>query len=582
MNFLKRQINSAIREFRQQNWDKLFQKTASNNDELWKLTRKFTRKSQVIPTLTDEMGNVYETDAEKTTVLAYSLYKQFDKKEPRNRGELMFYNELERRLPKCLENPDNNLLEEITVAEISAIIKNLKKGKAPGNDKVNNNMLKNLPGNTVECLKDILNSCLRLMYFPKKWKEALVTMLHKKGKNAKNPSSYRPISLLPTMGKILERCILNRLSKIVEEKNLIPNSQCGFRAQHSCVLQAWRLTEQVKEVWQKKKTAAGLFIDIETAFDSAWREGLLVKLVNMKIPLQLICILQSFLSDRFFQVRIKDELSPKIPMLAGMPQGAVLSPLLFSLFMADIPTSEFTSLLQFADDTALVSESANAVYAAKYLQRAAAKLETWMSKWRFRLNVEKTQLVLFCPSGRKPKFKFILEGQVIEWQSQVKYLGVLYDARLTFKWHIVSKCAELKKTLFSLMFLLGRRSKLSCRSKSLLYKVIARTRWGYAAPAWCCVKNTHWERLQRIQNWFLRVILNQGLLSPMKVPELHERTCVSSVVTFVQGLTCNFLERMDEHPNDDIIRYVMYDLRAPYRSSCKRPRHFLLTKPPEY
>ncbi|CAH2210540.1 jg4829, partial [Pararge aegeria aegeria] len=220
--------------------------------------------------------------------------------------------------------PDGEPLAPTTCDEVHTIIKGFHSKKAPGPDGITN--------------KTVIG-------------------IHKSGKPRDLPSSYRPISLLNTLAKVYERVILHRLKAVVEEKNLLNDEQFGFRAKHSCVHQAHRLTEEIVTNFNRYRHLAptgAVFFDIVKAFDRVWHAGLLYKLHYLGVPARLVRFLRAFLTDRIFRYRIDGTLSSPRPIRAGVPHGSLLSPLFYALFTSDIPRDlpATVKLAQFADDTA--------------------------------------------------------------------------------------------------------------------------------------------------------------------------------------------------------------------------------------
>ena len=206
----------------------------------------------------------------------------------------------------------------------------MKIKKAGGFDLISGILIKQLPQAALKKIVTIFNAVLKLKYVPNQWKKAEIIVLLKSGKPPSSPGSYRPISLLPIIGKLFERLYIRRLVKIVDNKKLITNDQFGFRSKHSTIEQLHRISSYIEKALEGKKFCNVVFLDVAQAFDRVWHQKLSIKLSKM-LPGNHVKILMSYISDRFFRVRFEDAFSAFRPIRAGVPQGSVLSPLLYSL-----------------------------------------------------------------------------------------------------------------------------------------------------------------------------------------------------------------------------------------------------------
>ncbi|KAL4104596.1 hypothetical protein QTP88_019890 [Uroleucon formosanum] len=227
-------------------------------------------------------------------------------------------------------------------------------GKSPGHDLITAEIARKLPDKAIIHLTHIFNDILRISHFPIQWKLATIILFPKPNKPIDNPSSYRPISLLPFFSKLFEKLILTRIYPIIKEKKLIPDTQFGFREHHSTIHQIHRLADTIACSLEKKLYTSAVFLDISQAFDKVWHPGLLFKLKTF-LPPSYYLFFKSYLSERHFLVRSGTEHSSISPILAGVPQGAVASPTLFNLYSADQPTNPNTQIAEYADDKVIFS-----------------------------------------------------------------------------------------------------------------------------------------------------------------------------------------------------------------------------------
>ena len=289
---------------------------------------------------------------------------------------------------------NSNFNRFFTLEEVYATINTIKSKKAHGPDEIPNKIIKSLPKKAILTLTKIYNSCLRLSYFPKSWKIGKVIAIPKPKKLKSLPSSYRPISLLCSFSKIFEKLILARLTDFETEKNIIINQQFGFRPKHSTAHQILRLCEKITLNFNKNRTTGLLLIDLEKTFDTVWHQGLLHKLFKLHCPMYLIKIIQSFLTDRYSYVQIENAKSNQYPLPAGVPQGSVLSPALFNIFLNDIPKPKKCDIAIYADDTALIASTHNhnSAQLSTKLSNGFKRLNKYFEKWRISVNNQKKLL----------------------------------------------------------------------------------------------------------------------------------------------------------------------------------------------
>ena len=242
--------------------------------------------------------------------------------------------------------------KSFTSLEVTELIHRLNPRKVPGHDQISNKAIKELPVKRIAPISSIFNAILRLEYYPKTWKTSQITLIPEPGKPIYETSSYRPISLLPTLSKLFEKLLTNRLLPILEDLKALPDRQFGFRKEHSTIEQIYRITHNISQTLEKKKYCSAVFLDIQQAFDKVWHEVLLYKLKKI-LPHTYYSILLSYLTKSQFMVKYSDAITTTFPIKAGISQGSVSGPLLFSVYTADLPISAEITIATFADDTAL-------------------------------------------------------------------------------------------------------------------------------------------------------------------------------------------------------------------------------------
>ena len=171
-------------------------------------------------------------------------------------------------------------------------------------------------------------------------------------------------------------------------------NQFGFRTSHSTIEQVHRITDVIEKAFEEKNVCSAVFLDVAQAFDKVWHEGLLHKL-RCQLPKSFCDFLTSFLSERYFRVKLQDSYSELKPIFAGVPQGSILGPILYLLYTSDIPTSPNYLMATFADDTAILTTNKSAKDSNEALQSALDSINTWTKKWRIKLNHQKSVHVVF-------------------------------------------------------------------------------------------------------------------------------------------------------------------------------------------
>ena len=372
-NKLNKLVREKINQQKQDKWKEFVSsiEAETNVSTFWNKFKSYSN-SRLNPNLGKvtnlvmENGNIAATNKLKADTFAESLGKihqtYYDPNHDLNteteaRNFLSAHKVVFKPLEQAKQETEDKhyMLREINVLEITKTLQKCRNRSAPGEDQISYLILKNLDIENLSNIALIYNSCLKTGYFPNAWKQAKVVMLPKPGKDLTKPTSYRPISLLPAMGKIFERIVASRLSAFLEKVDYFDENQAGFRKKRSTVDQLFKLSQSVSTVLKKHKKAVGVFLDVEKAFDAVWLEGLKYKLgrPEIGIPTKMIRLLSSFLTNRHLRVHQNSAISNKIELKAGTPQGSALSPLLFIFYVNDTPKPPPGVLIsKFADDMA--------------------------------------------------------------------------------------------------------------------------------------------------------------------------------------------------------------------------------------
>lgn len=289
-------------------------------------------------------------------------------------------------------------------------------------------------------------------------------------------------------------------------------------------------------------------LDIEKAFDTVWHNGLLHKLIKSDISISLVKLIQSYLKNRKFSVHVGDSAkSAPRSVPAGVPQGSILGPYLFLLYVNEMPVQTRTSLACFADDTASYTSSEEMDLIVDRLQLSLDRLHEYFTKWKLKLNEAKTEAIMFSRQRQEPKKVLKIAGHSIPWTGAVRYLGVTLDKKVKWTKHVSVIRAKGLTALNSLSPILNRRSRLSPSTKLRIYTTLVRPCMTYAAPVWGSTCSTNFLTLQVIQNKAVKICHNTPLLTNLH--KLHKQINLPELITFVLKLTRKFYSKNKSHTN---------------------------------
>jgi hypothetical protein len=324
-------------------WETKLENTELTPQAIWPIAKSLSNRDGTrAPTAIHGLSGLKYHPEDKANAVADCLENQFT---PHDLCDENHDERVEARVQALLEAADSDPPKRIRPCDLQKLLNSLTLKKACGIDGIPNECLRHLPRRPVVHLTHLINHCIRLSHFPTSWKEAKVVTLPKPGKDLKFPQNLRPISLLSSTGKVFEKVILEIVKSHIGEKNLLNASQFGFRARHSTTLQYLRLADHVTLHFNNNMSTAAVFLDIEKAFDTTWHPRLLYKLAKLQFSNNLIKLISSFLSQRNFRVSVEGKLSTPRYMQAGVPQGSVLSPTLYNLYINDTPPNPRCKLM---------------------------------------------------------------------------------------------------------------------------------------------------------------------------------------------------------------------------------------------
>lgn len=542
MKMMNRMIAANVSKFRNEEWNKTLKEfTVTGSKQFWSVTKAIKNTYNSIPPIVSN-GITHVTDTDKAEAIATGFNESYNLTINQNSTVENEVNSVVAEVSSNLINSDEIIKTDDT--EVVGIIKRLRVKKSAGFDEINNRLIKQLPIASIRFLVLIFNLCMSFGFFPDAWKTAKVIAIPKPNKNKSDPKSYRPISLTACIGKIFERVILTRMNNFILDNEILNNEQFGFRAGCSTTHQVKRIDNMVKHQFRFKKSTGLVLLDIEKAFDSVWHNGLVYKLSKNGFPLYLIRAIQSFIFNRSFFVSIGKANSGTRNIFAGVPQGAVLSPTLFNLFIFDFPIPNRCGVALYADDAAVYCSHHMFSFLKTQLELGIQEIMNYYKIWKIKVNTSKTECIYFSlrkDKRRLPNGPLNINGELIHWSDKAKYLGVTLDPKLTFVKHINE--AIRKATVFSVILtpLTRRSSDLNVKNKLLLYKAILRAVLTYAAPVWLNSTKTALRQVQIFQNKCLRRILKSEPRT--RITALHDEANIPMIIDFIRSINEKFVDR---------------------------------------
>ena len=455
----------------------------------------------------------------------------------------------------------DNAISSLTCckAEEEKLLVNLNVSKAHGPDGITARMLREAAPAISASLTKLFNLSIQNGQLPDDWKIGNITPVHKKGKK-ELVENYRPISLTSLVVKTLERLIYNRVFAFVDSNNLLSNQQYGFRPVYSCTSQLILLFHTWDKNLDERSSTDVIFLDFEKAFDSVPHDRLLLKLNQYGISGELLTWFSKFLTNRYQRVVLEGYHSDLVLVRSGVPQGSILGPLLFLLYVNDIPDHLSSTTVMFADDT-LLYDRCPSTETSISIQESLDQANEWCGKWLLRTNAKKCEPMKFTRARKPASCNYSIDNKPLSQVSTHKHLGVILSEDLSWKSHILSITARANRLLGLLKRTFG------IHSKALLvgYKIMVRPLLEYACQVWDPHEKYLVEKLERVQRNVTRWIIGRDTsyedrMKSIKLPSLTQRKEYLGLVQlfkFVGG-----------HSAVNIDDFVSFNKRSSRNSHC--------------
>lgn len=430
---------------------------------------------------------------------------------------------------KFLELDEN---KPFTLSELKVVLDSLK-DSSPGPDNINNWFLRNAPHSMRLALLHLANLSLTTGTLPQQYKFADIIPIPKPGKPRNQPSSYRPISLINTISRVIEKLIYERLYYLADTRHWFPPTQFAYRKHHSTLDALICLTTDILGGLNHNHSTFFIQIDFSKAFDKVWPKGLLYKLHQLGLRGPILALIADFLTDRKYRVMLPTP-STYTTFDIGTPQGSCLSALLFVLYTADLLKTLSVNHSGYADDTGLWHTSQDFTQSINLLNKSLETVSNWCIRWRLKLNADKTTYTAFLPRGlvfnpdNHPTLTML--GIPLKRVRNPKFLGLILDPNLTWKPHFDYLLPKAERRVNALKRLLATPWKHNREALLTIYKGFVRSALEYGSCIWFTAAQSHLDKLDRLQNRCLRMIAGAMKTTPeillstdLKCSQLHFR-----------------------------------------------------------
>jgi hypothetical protein len=510
----RNKLHGLIRKSKRNYFFKKFEDAKNNMRQTWKTINNVIGRTQK-QTLSEQYKRESGTIITDPTVISNEFNDFFVNVGPKLASQIHnsgknYYDYLRAPCQKSI------FMKPITESEILKIINKFDKNKSAGHDDIGNLIVKRVANEIVQPLTAIFNLSLSTGHVPQQLKIAKVVPIYKKDA-AEIMSNYRPISLLPCFSKVLERLVFNRSIQFLNSNNILNEKQFGFRANHSTSMAIMQLVDKINTAVEHNETTIGVYLDLSKAFDTIDHHILLHKLEHYGFRGIVYNWFKSYLDNRKQYVNFNNNKSELKSTICGVPQGSILGPLLFILYINDITnTSTMLDFILFADDTTILYSSDDIVNKVPLINKELSEVTNWFKANKLSVNASKTNYMVMgtprmtsidksddCTLQRN--IDIILENTSLQRVTSTKFLGVLIDENLTWKNHI----GGISKTISRNIGIINKlKFFMPEHILRTLYYTLVLPYLNYGILIWGDTCKTYLEKLHKLQKWAMRTISN--------------------------------------------------------------------------
>lgn len=507
----KNKLNSLIKKTKINYYKKQIDKNCKTSKNLWDCIKKICNEKKKQNFISDiKLFNGEISNDEKIISNNFINYFSEIGEKLANKIKNDNHNDYNNNLTETLPTYSNSIyLKRTNYNEITNLIESLKPRKSPGFDNITSEILKTIKCFISKPLAHLINIILETGECPKAFKIGIIKPIYKNG-DKKEIQNYRPITLISSLGKIFEKVLKDRIESYLKKQNYLSDKQFGFQYNKSTNDAICYLTNNIYQSMDKSKPCICIFLDLAKAFDTVSHKLLIHKLEKIGFRDNVLKLIKSYLENRPQYVKIGNTLSNSKIYKYGVPQGSILGPLFFNIYLNDLFNLKCIGKLHsFADDTVIFYDAIDWKTLQQTIKTDFLIIKNWFDNNLLTINFKKTNyLPITSYSNNLPKFKNIeiTNNIQITEANNVKYLGIIIDKHLKWNLQIEYVINKLRCMLSKFKYL---KNILNKNYLNMLYFSLIQSHLNYGILGWGSVSNKYLNNLEVIQKWFLKIIYNK-------------------------------------------------------------------------